>query len=234
MQDSSPNFNPQIARAEQIKLAQQIILKNSFKDLSEIKTIATLDIALESNPRFAARNSNKNKAYVACIVFSFPEFEIIGKYHHLSEINIPYISGFLSFRESPAYLELIAKHQIDADLYIFDGHGIAHPRSLGIASHMGLLLKKPSIGCAKSLLYGKYDQALLELNKQADLNSPKNELLGFALQTKAKIKPVFVSAGHLIDQITALAIIKTSIDNYRIPKATRLVDQYSKEIKLIL
>lgn len=226
------NFNnSHEAKVLQLKLANKIILKNSFRDISEIKTIAAMDLALKHNPRFMSLNEGPNIAYAACILFSFPSFEIINKYHFIGELKVPYIPGFLSFRESPVYLELIQEHNLNPDLYIFDGHGIAHPRHLGIAAHMGLVTNKPSIGCAKSLLYGHYDKKLLEENMETEIKSPQNEFLGYALKNKVRANPVFISAGHLIDQLTALTIIKMSCDGYRIPKPTRLADHYSKEIK---
>lgn len=225
------NFiNYEEAKKQQLELSKKLVLKNSFESLNSIKTIAAFDIALKYNPRFIAQG-NIQVAYAVCLIFSFPDFQPMNQYHHIAEMTLPYLPGFLSFRESPIYLELINKFKINADLFIFDGHGIAHPRRLGIASHMGLILNKPSIGCGKSLLYGSYDQQDLTQEKETKLKSPDGELLGYALQTKIKTKPVFISPGHLIDHQTALTIIKSSCDNYRIPKATRLADKYSKEIK---
>jgi len=239
MQIKTELVNWQLTADQAIKaqkeLAKQIIIKNSFAALGEIKTIAAFDLSLELNPRFIPRDQRYwGRAFAVCIKFSFPKFEIIEKYHWSEEIKFPYIPGLLSFRESPVYLQLIEQRQIEADLLIFDGQGTCHPRGLGIASHMGLLVDKPSIGCAKSLLYGSFKPLAQENLAISNIESRTGEHIGYALRTKTGCNPVFVSAGHLIDQETALEIIKLSCDKYRIPKPTRLADQYSKEVKTII
>ncbi len=216
----------------QKELASQIILRNNFASLGAIRTIAAFDLSLELNPRFIPKGELQGRAYAVAVEFSFPELEVMRRYHHEDDIRFPYIPGLLSFRECPLYLALIEQHKIDADIYIFDGQGIAHPRRLGIASHMGLMLNKPTIGCAKSLLYGHYANLAEQQFATAKIIDPKSEeLLGTALRTKAKCNPVFISPGHQISHDTSLEIITKFCDGYRMPKATRLADQYSKEVK---
>ncbi len=227
--------SPQDAIQLQKQLTSQIVLKNSFGSLDEIKTIAAFDLALELNPRFISAGTAQGQAYAVSVLFSFPELEIINRYYYVGEIKFPYIPGLLSFRECSLYLALIEQHNINADIYIFDGQGVAHPRRLGIASHMGLMINKPTIGCAKSLLYGEYSKLAEERFSTSKLLDPKShELIGTVLRTKAKCNPVFISPGYLIDHPTSLEIITKFCDGYRIPKATRLADQYSKEVKKLV
>ena len=135
--------------------------------------------------------------------------------------TFPYLPGLLSFREAPALLDAFAKLQTRPDVIMIDGQGIAHPRRLGIASHLGLWLDWPCIGCAKSLLAGKYKPP----DPAAGSLSPLmigDEQVGYVVRTKNKVKPVFISAGHKIDLASAVNVVSATVRGYRIPEPTRL------------
>lgn len=206
------------AKSVQRLLANQISLKNQF---SKIRFIAGADISIDTNT---------GEGIAGIIVYTFPELETVEKKHARKKITYPYIPGLLSFRESPILLEAVKKIETEPDLFIFDGQGIAHPRTLGIATHMGLLLDKPTIGCAKSRLFGKYE----EPNRKAGSISPLmngNREIGAVVRTRENVKPVFVSPGHKIDLESSVRIILQCCDGLRIPKPTREADHFVNLIK---
>jgi deoxyribonuclease V len=148
-------------------------------------------------------------------------------------IPFPYIPGLLSFREIPMLLKAWEHLSIKPDVLVVDGIGIAHPRRFGIASHLGVLLGIPTIGCAKSVLIGTYDEPPQEPGSYSPLIDTKTgEVLGAALRTKQNVKPVFISPGHLITQDEATALVASCVRKHRIPEPTRLahniVNEYRK------
>ncbi|HVF49808.1 MAG TPA: endonuclease V, partial [Pyrinomonadaceae bacterium] len=139
----------------------------------------------------------------------------------VSETRFPYVPGLLSFRESPPQLEAWEKLRIEPDAVMFDGQGLAHPRRVGIASHVGLLVKRPTLGCAKSVLVGKYEEPAEERGAWTPLVD-KGETVGAALRTKTRVQPIYVSPGHLIDLAGAIELTLQSDGGYRQPEPTRL------------
>jgi deoxyribonuclease V len=136
------------------------------------------------------------------------------------KVDFPYIPGLLSFRESPILLKAFAKIKSEPDVIILDAQGIAHPRGIGLASHIGLLLDKSSIGCAKTRLIGEYN----EVGGEAGCHSPltvKGKVVGAVLRTRRNVKPVFVSPGHKIDLNTSIDLILKSCRGYRLPEPVR-------------
>jgi deoxyribonuclease V len=136
-------------------------------------------------------------------------------------LELPYIPGLLSFRESPLVLAACRKITISPDLIMVDGQGIAHPRRLGIASHLGLLLGKTTIGCAKSRLYGSHLMPAEESGSYTELVD-KGEVIGAALRTKNGVKPLFISTGHKISLENAVYWVMRCCRGYRLPEPTRL------------
>ncbi|NPV84981.1 MAG: deoxyribonuclease V [Anaerolineae bacterium] len=155
------------------------------------------------------------------------------------QISFPYIPGLLSFREMPVILKALEKLSGLPDVFIVDGHGIAHPRRFGIASHLGVILDKPTIGCAKSILVGSYQYLAEEVGSQADLVA-EGEVVGVALRTRRGCKPVIVSVGHRVDLLSAVRLIMTTVRGYRLPEpcrlahrfASRVSQHYDKDIKI--
>ncbi len=150
------------------------------------------------------------------------------------KINFPYITGLLSFREIPMLLNAWAKLKKKPDVIIVDGAGIAHPRRLGIATHLGILLHIPTIGCAKSLLTGTYTEPGLEPGSVSYLYDKynKKEIIGAVVRTKHKVKPLFISPGHLITLAEAISIVQKCIVKHRLPEPTRQAHNTVNEYRI--
>ncbi len=176
-----------------------------------VKTIAGADISF---------NKFSETIYAGIVVLSLPDLEVIEEAGVVSRTRFPYVPGLLSFRESPAVLEVWEKLQAEPDAVMFDGQGIAHPRRAGIASHVGLLIERPTLGCAKSVLVGKYEEPPVERGAWTELID-KGEVIGAAVRTKTKVQPIFVSPGHLIDLEGAINLTLQCDGGYRQPEPTR-------------
>ncbi len=146
----------------------------------------------------------------------------------IEDIRFPYVPGFLSFREGQAIISAVRKLSRVPDVIIVDGQGIAHPRRFGIASHIGVLLGIPTIGCAKSRLVGEYADPGPEKGQWSPLIY-KGERVGAVLRSRDKVRPVFVSPGHLIDLPSSIAILLQCLTRYRLPEPIRIADHISKE-----
>lgn len=196
----------------QLEMREQIILKPLEK---EIKTIAGADISF---------NKNSTTVYAGIVILSYPDMIVQSYSLIMSETTFPYVPGYLAFREVPPLMLAWQQLPQKPDVLILDGQGITHPRRMGIASHFGVLNNMPTIGCAKSMLYGKFD----ELGNEAFSSKPilnKGELLGYALRTKKQVQPVYISPGNLITTEESLEIMKSCMGRYRIPEPTRLAHE---------
>jgi deoxyribonuclease V len=165
----------------------------------------------------------------AIVVLSFSKMETLDIAMACGKIPFHYIPGLLSFREGPILVKTFQKLKIKPDLMIYDGQGIAHPRGFGLASHLGLWLDLPSIGCAKTLLLGEFispgsSKGSFELIRR------EGKEVGAVLRTKDKIKPLFISPGHRIDLLTSIQIILTTCQGFRIPEPLRRAHQLSRKI----
>ena len=155
------------------------------------------------------------------VVLRYPELVLAESKTAREQLDFPYIPGLLSFRESPLILAACERLSVSPDLVLVDGQGIAHPRHLGLASHLGLLWDKPTIGCAKSLLCGWHQPVGPEPGSYAELIDD-NEVIGAALRTKEGSAPLYISIGHKIDLATALQWVLNCCRGYRLPEPTRL------------
>jgi deoxyribonuclease V len=160
-------------------------------------------------------------AQAAVVVLSYPELKLIAIELAQGRLELPYIPGLLSFRESPLILTACQRLSVTPDLFMIDGQGIAHPRRMGIASHLGLLLDTPTIGCAKSRLCGSNNEPADELGSYTEVID-RGEVIGVALRTKAGVKPVYVSIGHKISLQNAIYWVLKCCRGYRLPEPTRL------------
>lgn len=138
-------------------------------------------------------------------------------------VRFPYVPGLLSFRETPALLAAIRKLKCEPDVFMFDGQGFSHPRRFGLASHAGLLMDRPAIGCAKSLLIGEYGEPGPARGSKSPLIH-NGEVIGMAIRTRDRCRPVFVSVGHRISLNEAVRITLACCGRYRMPEPTRLAD----------
>ena len=197
---------------------EAVLLQNRLRDQVRIEpltktpeTIAGCDISF---------NKFEETVYAGIVVLRLDTLETIEEAGVVSTAPFPYIPGLLSFREIPSLLEAWQKLKIEPDVVMFDGHGTAHPRRIGIASHAGLFLNRPTFGCGKSVLVGKYDEPAPERGNWSPMTHYQ-EVIGAALRTKNKVNPVYVSPGHLIDLETAIALTLQCNGGYRIPEPTR-------------
>lgn len=204
--------SPAEARIIQDQLRQELV----FAPLSEIpQTVAGADI---SHDRFS------NVGFAGFVVLSWPALEPVEQVAVRREITFPYIPGLLSFREIPLLLEAYDKLSTKPDLVFVDGHGIAHPRRAGIAAHLGVLLNKPTIGCAKRLLFGTVVEPPAERGAYSHVYdySHNAEVIGAALRTKATAQPIIVSPGQLMTIGVAIELVMKATRQYRLPEPTRL------------
>ncbi|MEO0102311.1 MAG: deoxyribonuclease V [candidate division WOR-3 bacterium] len=201
---------------EQERLRKKVSLKNEFKKLV---IIAGADCAFD-----------EENIYCALALFSFPEIKPIEIKTSRVKLRFPYIPGFLSYREKGAYLKTYKKLKNKPDVILFDGQGISHPRGFGLASHLGVLLDKPTIGCAKSRLVGEYKMP----DKSRGSFSPliyQDEIVGYVLRTQNDVAPLFVSPGYKIDFATTKEIILKSAIKYRLPEPLRIAHIISQSLK---
>ncbi len=204
------NVTTDEARQIQNELCHQIVQINRF---DEIRTVAGVDIGIRNEI-----------ATASVVVLNLPDLQVVDGVVAESRIDFPYIPGYLSFREIPPLLVAFARLQTEPDLVIVDGQGIAHPRRFGLASHLGLILDKPTIGCAKSRLCGQYTEPDKEKGSWSYLLD-NGDVLGIALRTRTNVSCVYASVGHLISLETAREITLTCCPKYRLPETTRLAHQ---------
>jgi deoxyribonuclease V len=194
------------ARRIQNELRNQVIPTDEFE---EIKTVAGVDLGFKGDV-----------ARASVVVLSFPELQLVDSVVVESPVGFPYISGLLSFRETPLLLKAFDRVQTEPDLIIADGQGIAHPRRLGLASHLGLILDKPTIGCAKSRLWGKHAEPKSEAGSFEYLYD-KDEVIGAAVRTRTNVSVVYISIGHRISLESSVRLTLACCRKYRLPETTR-------------
>ncbi|MHC2991446.1 endonuclease V [Pontibacter sp. HJ8] len=202
---------------QQEEMQQRIILQ---KPDFELKLIAGCDSSFIGEDTILS----------VFVLLSYPELAVLEKVWHHGPVELPYIPGFLAFREAPNMLKAYEKLQQKPDLIMVDGHGISHPRRLGIATHVGLHLNKPTMGIAKKVLVGKYKEPESTKGAIAPLIY-KDEIIANVLRTKDNVKPVFVSPGHLMDLPSATEIAMACALKHKLPEPTRLADHYAAVFK---
>jgi deoxyribonuclease V len=202
----------------QEELRERVVLHDDFP---RVELIAGADMSIDKK---------SNRGFAGVIVYTFPDLEEVERRRAHCKLTMPYIPGLLAFREALALLKAFAKVKHEPDVIMFDGQGIAHPRWMGIATHMGIVLDKATIGCAKSRLIGSFEEPGPEVGDQSRL-AHEGETIGVVLRTRRNVKPIFVSQGHKIDLKTCVDITLQCVDGYRIPKLTREADHFVGEIK---
>jgi deoxyribonuclease V len=203
------------ARRIQIELSKKIRIRPLKKRPS---SIAGVDAAFTGGSVIAVAS-----------LFAYPSLLHRADAVSREEIRFPYITGFLSFREGHAIISAIRKLRQMPEVIIVDGQGVAHSRGVGIASHIGVLLGVPTIGCAKTRLVGEYAEPGPERGQWTPLIYKKRQV-GAVLRTRDNVKPVFVSPGHLIDLRSSIEILLQSLTQYRLPEPIRRADHLSKEL----
>jgi deoxyribonuclease V len=211
--DNTPDHSWYITLDEAKKLQNSLARKIKICHLpSKIKRVAGFDVSYLKE---------ENMLIAGMVIIDYPSLNFCDSFVITDQINFPYIPGYLSFREAPVLLKLIEKHPKKADVFLFDGHGVAHPRGLGIASHLGVLTNMPSIGCAKKKLIGDYELPDTKKTSSTDLVY-KGEIIGKVLRTKAGVKPVFISVGQRTSLEQATEFVLSCTTTYRLPEPTRL------------
>ena len=202
------NVSTAEARDIQLRLQKRVIRQDQ---LPEVKYVAGVDVGFEAN-------NTISRAAVA--VLSFPELTVQETAIARDKVSFPYISGFLSFREVPVVLKALSKLSSLPDILLCDGQGLAHPRRMGIACHLGVLTDLPTIGVAKSRLIGYHDDVPEEKGSRVLLQD-KDEVIGAVLRTRTGVKPLYISTGHKISLPTAMMYVMQCLTKYRLPETTR-------------
>jgi deoxyribonuclease V len=158
------------------------------------------------------------------VVYDLQEQRVVEEAVAWRAVRFPYVPGLLTFREAPAVLAAARRLITEPDLFMFDGHGYAHPRRFGLATHTGMLLGKPSVGCAKTRLCGQEFEPVRRAGATAPLIH-QGQTIGALLRTQARCKPVYVSIGNAITLDDAIAVVMASVTRYRLPEPTRLAHQ---------
>ncbi len=213
-----------VSREEAVKiqhhLRRQVLRERTF---SQVSTVAGVDVGLK----------NRNTVRAAIVVLSYPQLAPIDQSLAELPVSFPYVPGLLAFREAPVVLAALEKLETEPDLFICDGQGFAHPRRLGIATHLGLVIDKPSIGCAKSRLCGTHRQPAAEAGSWVHLYDGQ-EVIGAVVRTRTNVQPLYVSIGHKIDLESAIDYVLNCCRGYRLPETTRYAHRVAGGEKLTL
>ena len=212
------NLTAREAMREQERLRERVILTDDFK---AVRLVAGADLAFDPET---------NLAFAGVIVYRFPEMQEVERRMARRKLRFPYVPGLLSFREGPVLLAAFARLRTEPHLILIDGHGRAHPRLFGIACHMGVLLDKPTIGCAKSLLVGEHEEPRAKAGSTTPLWF-RGERVGEVLRARDNVKPIYVTTGHRVSLDSAVELVKRCCDGYRIPKPTREADHYVRDLR---
>lgn len=202
------DLTPKEAIALQQQLRRYVRIEDDFPD---IHTVAGVDVGFE-------QNNTITRAAVA--VLAFPSLQLVASAIARQPTRFPYVPGLLSFREIPAVLEAMQQLPELPDLLLCDGQGIAHPRRLGIASHLGLLLDVPTIGVGKSRLVGSYEEPGGQKGQWSPLYD-KGEVVGCVLRSRSGVKPLYISPGHRVGLSAAREWVLRCLTRYRLPETTR-------------
>lgn len=202
------NLTPADAIALQKRLASQVDTSTPL-DLDSIRLVAGVDVSVKDGISRAA-----------IVVLTFPDLRHVETATARMPTPFPYIPGLLSFREGPVILEAARQLTVRPDAYLFDGQGVAHPRRLGIAAHLGLWLDAPTVGCAKTWLIGEYEEPGMERGAFSVMRH-RGEVIGIALRTRGNVKVVYLSVGHRATLDTAGELTLGCVTRYRLPEPIR-------------
>ncbi len=211
------DVSPDEARRIQEQTRACLITSGDFP-LEDIHVIAGVDNAY-------IKSAEGTNAYAVAVALNYPELNVIETHYATMPVRFPYIPGLLFFREAPAVLAACQQLSVTPDIFLFDAHGYAHPRRFGAASHLGVILNKPSIGCEKTRLVGHYQDPGLAFGDYSFLID-HDEVIGAAVRTRLNHSPLFVSIGHLLSLQAAIRIVLACCRNNRfLPEPTRLAHQ---------
>jgi len=212
------SIKPVEAKKLQLQLQKQITLDplTEFPDL-----VGGADISF---------NRGSNLMHAAIIVLRLPDLKLIACSLVKDETPFPYIPGLLAFREMPGLLKAWQQLNVKPGVLILDGHGIAHPRRMGIATHFGIEVDHPAMGCAKNVLTGSYGELGEKKGATADLMD-EGERVGMALRSRSRVNPVFISPGHRISFEDTYEVAMQCLDRYKLPETTRAAHQWANRLR---
>jgi deoxyribonuclease V len=199
---------PAEARQLQGELAPRVV-EGAPLDLSSVRYVAGADVSTQGE-----------RGYATVVVLSFPELSVVEVRGFEAPLTFPYVPGLLAFREISPVVGALEEIESEVDAVIFDAHGLAHPRGLGLASHLGLFLDVPAVGCAKSRLVGEHEEPGVEKGSATELVYRK-KVVGKVVRTRTGVSPVYVSVGNRIDLDSAVDLVLRCCARYRLPETTR-------------
>ncbi|GLY65541.1 endonuclease V [Amycolatopsis taiwanensis] len=216
--DEPQTWPASLAEAVDLQLSLRRLVKLGGRIADPVRTVLGLDVTYDdSSSRIAA----------AAVVLKADDFTILEEYVVTGTVSFPYVPGLFAFRELPPLIEAMRKVSTIPDVVICDGHGVAHVRRFGLACHVGLVTGLPTIGVAKNNFVGVFSDPGPERGSRTPIRHD-GEVVGYAVRTRAEVKPVFVSAGHLIEPTTAVMTVLDLSPRYRIPEPVRHADQLSR------
>lgn len=207
---------------EGLKIPEATAIQNALREHVDTRE-RDLDLQIIGGADISL-NLYSTTIYAGIILLSFPQLQPLGYSVVKGETRFPYVPGYLAFREVPALVRVWEQLELKPDVLVVDGHGIAHPRRIGIATHFGAVTGQPSMGCAKNILTGKFEEPAPE---QGHFNPiiDRQEQVGYAFRSKARTAPVYISPGHLVGMRNSIDIIRRCTGKYRIPEPTRLAHE---------
>lgn len=211
-------FAGDVKQAREIQFSmREKIVRRKMMDFKDADLMAGCDVAYKNGMAKAAVTvySRKNKKFVEDVMVKLP-------------CEFPYVPGFLTFREAPPLITAIEKLKSNPEIFIFDGQGLAHPLHMGLATHMGIVLEKPSVGCAKSCLYGIAEEPPLIKGAYTFIKEKSGELLGVCFRTRKNVKPLFLSIGWGVDIPFVMDAVAETLGKYKLPEVMRRADRLSK------
>lgn len=214
-----PEFTVPSSREEAQRIQDALRRKQRIEnDFGQLWLVAGVDVAYDVS---------QNLAWASIVTMQMGALKVMDQAMAFAPADFPYVPGLLSFREIPAILAAMKKLTFMPNLLMVDGQGIAHPRRMGIAAHLGVLMDLPSIGVAKSRLTGSYEEPGPRKGDQSQLMAGE-ERIGSVLRSKENTNPLFISPGHRVDMDTAVMLTLQCLTRYRLPEPTRLADKLSK------
>jgi deoxyribonuclease V len=214
------DLSPSEARGLQSELAPRMETGPSL-DLGSINFVAGADVSTEAET---------NMAYATVVVLDFPGLSVVEERGYSAPLEFPYVPGLLSFRELPSVVGALRKVESEVDALVCDAQGMAHPRRLGLASHVGLFLDIPTIGCAKSRLVGEFEEPGEEKGSVSDLRH-RGEVVGKVVRTRKGVSPVYVSVGNRVDLVSAVRLVLACSPKYRLPETTRKAHEAANRLR---
>lgn len=208
---------------------EAVALQQRLKSLVQISPLDVQGVELVAGADLSS-NRDSEEVYAGFVVLRLPKMEVVAQVGVVTRATFPYVPGLLSFRETPPFLQAWEKLRVKPDALICDGHGFAHPRRFGIASHLGLLLDVPTVGCAKRILVGQHGP----LENEAGCYMPlvdHGEIIGAALRTRRGVAPVYVSIGHRVDLLSAMELVMRCIRGMRLPETTRRAHEWVNALR---